>query len=205
MSKRKGVTLDEKRSRLLQIFYEKREFFTLKELEKIAPKEKGIVVQSVKDVLQNLVDDGLVHSDKIGTSIYFWAFPGEKITSLENRIAEAKRKIVEAEFKIRKLNEEIEKEKAGKEDSEEKQILLKEIEELKRSEADLLGLIDKFKDIDPAEIAKLAEQSELYKDAANTWTDNIYAIQSWCKNKFDIEREFLNKQFNIPDELEYLD
>lgn len=76
MSKRKGVPLDEKKSRLLQIFYEKREFFTLKELEKIAPKEKGIVVQSVKDVLQNLVDDGLVHSDKIGTSIYFWAFPG---------------------------------------------------------------------------------------------------------------------------------
>lgn len=76
MSKRKGVSLDEKRARMLQLFYEKREFFTLKELEKIAPKEKGIVAQSVKDVLQNLIDDGLVRTDKIGTSIYFWAFPG---------------------------------------------------------------------------------------------------------------------------------
>lgn len=76
MSKRKGLTLDEKRMRMLHLFYEKKEFFTLKELEKIAPKEKGIIAQSVKDVLQTLVDDGLVRSEKIGTSVYFWTFPG---------------------------------------------------------------------------------------------------------------------------------
>lgn len=76
MSKRRGVSLDEKRTRMLQIFYEKREFFTLKEIEKIAPKEKGIVVQSVKDILQALVDDDLVRAEKIGTSTYFWRFPG---------------------------------------------------------------------------------------------------------------------------------
>lgn len=76
MSKRKGVSFEEKRIRLLQLFYEKKEFFTLKELEKIAAKEKGIVAQAVKDVLQTLVDDGLVRSEKIGTSVYFWIFPG---------------------------------------------------------------------------------------------------------------------------------
>lgn len=76
MSKRRGVSLDEKRARMLQIFYEKKEFFTLKELEKIAPKEKNIVMQSVKDVVEALVDDGLIRSERIGTSIYFWRFPG---------------------------------------------------------------------------------------------------------------------------------
>jgi hypothetical protein len=49
--------------------------FSSQELEKIAPKEKGITEQSVKDVVQSLVDDGLVDTDKIGTSVYFWAFP----------------------------------------------------------------------------------------------------------------------------------
>ena len=49
--------------------------FSSQELEKIAPKEKGITEQSVKEVVQSLVDDGLVDTDKIGTSIYFWAFP----------------------------------------------------------------------------------------------------------------------------------
>lgn len=76
MSKRKGVSAEEKRIRMLQIFYEKKEFFQLKDLEKIAPNEKGIVVQSVKDVLQQLVDDGQIDTDKIGTSVYYWAFPG---------------------------------------------------------------------------------------------------------------------------------
>lgn len=45
------------------------------ELEKIAPKEKGIIMQSVKEVVQSLVDDSLVDTDKIGTSVYFWSYP----------------------------------------------------------------------------------------------------------------------------------
>lgn len=46
------------------------------ELEKVAPKLKGIVANSVKDVIQKLLDDGLIDSDKIGTSVYYWSFPG---------------------------------------------------------------------------------------------------------------------------------
>lgn len=89
---RKGVSAEEKRSRMLQLFHEKGECFQLKvniyfmlfhlnndvcfkELEKLAPKEKGIIANSVKDVVQKLVEDGLVETDKIGTSVYFWSFP----------------------------------------------------------------------------------------------------------------------------------
>lgn len=32
---------------------------------------------SVKEILQSLVDDGLVDTDRIGTSNYFWAFPSK--------------------------------------------------------------------------------------------------------------------------------
>lgn len=42
--------------------------FQLKELEKLGPK-KGVISQSVKDVIQSLVDDDLVLKDKIGTSV----------------------------------------------------------------------------------------------------------------------------------------
>nr|XP_034186728.1 meiotic nuclear division protein 1 homolog [Osmia lignaria] len=203
MSKRKGISLDEKRARMLQIFYEKKEFYTLKELEKIAPKEKGIIVQSVKDVLQTLVDDGLVRSEKIGTTVYFWTFPGENITAIEQRISEASKKIVEAEFKLQKLKEACVKEQIGKEDTEERQILLHELEELKAKEVQLKKQIAKFSDADPEAIAKLVEKAQEYKDAANVWTDNIFAIQSWCKRKFDISEELLNKQFNIPNDLDY--
>lgn len=42
--------------------------FQLKELEKLGPK-KGVISQTVKDVVQSLVDDDLVSKDKIGTSV----------------------------------------------------------------------------------------------------------------------------------------
>ncbi|WJX86741.1 Meiotic nuclear division protein 1 [Trifolium repens] len=40
----------------------------------MGPK-KGVITQSVKDVVQSLVDDDLVSKDKIGTSVYFWSLP----------------------------------------------------------------------------------------------------------------------------------
>lgn len=52
----------------------------LKDLEKAATKEKGIPLQTVKDVLTSLVSDDMVDTDKIGTSVYFWSFPSKNST-----------------------------------------------------------------------------------------------------------------------------
>ena len=41
-SKRRGLSVEEKRTRLLELFFEKKDFFQLKELEKMGQKEKGI-------------------------------------------------------------------------------------------------------------------------------------------------------------------
>jgi len=43
----------------------KGDFYTYKEIEKIATQEKKIVLQSVKEVLQSLVDDGLVFPSRL--------------------------------------------------------------------------------------------------------------------------------------------
>ncbi|KAF3573778.1 hypothetical protein F2Q69_00058918 [Brassica cretica] len=55
---------EEKRKKMLQIFYDSQDFFLLKELEKMGPK-KGVISQSVKDVIHSLVDDDLVSKDKV--------------------------------------------------------------------------------------------------------------------------------------------
>jgi hypothetical protein len=57
----------------------------LKDMEKAAAK-KGVVFQAVKDVVQSLVDDSLVHMDKIGTSNWFWSFPGAADSALRARL-----------------------------------------------------------------------------------------------------------------------
>lgn len=56
------------------------------DLEKIAPKLKGITSMSVKDVVTSLVDDGMVDTDKIGTSVYFWAFPSKASANRKRKL-----------------------------------------------------------------------------------------------------------------------
>ena len=91
---KKGISWDEKRKRILQIYYDQvslldrpksicnfhsyfqKAVFNLKEIEKIGAK-KGVIVQAIKDVNQSLVDDNLVESDKIGIGSFFWALPSK--------------------------------------------------------------------------------------------------------------------------------
>ena len=93
MSKKRGLSIEEKRQRMLQLFHEKKEFLLLKEVERVAFKEKGIVSQSVKEVLQSLVDDDMVNSDKIGSSVYFWAFPSNSLVMKKKKLNELTVKI----------------------------------------------------------------------------------------------------------------
>ena len=86
MAPKKGVSFDDKRLRLLEIFA-RAEVFTLKEIEKIGSKEKGIVEQTIKDVLQTLVDDALVETDKIGAGNFYWALPSKAGNSRRSQIS----------------------------------------------------------------------------------------------------------------------
>jgi len=41
----------------------------------------------VKDVVQSLVDDDMVHQEKIGISNFFWAFPSEASVKVRAQIS----------------------------------------------------------------------------------------------------------------------
>ncbi|XP_011404347.1 PREDICTED: meiotic nuclear division protein 1 homolog [Amphimedon queenslandica] len=204
MSKRKGLSLEEKRQRLLQIFYEKKEFFQLKELEKIAPKEKGITLQSVKDVLQSLVDDGLVDSERIGTSNYFWSFPSKASNIRKRKRDELKEKL--ESLKRRKVNlEQLLKDTLkGREETAERTAVLESLEEKNALKVDLKMELDKYKHCDPEAIGNLQKETVTATEATNRWTENVFTIKSWCKNKFGTEESTLNSLFNIPEELDYI-
>ena len=82
MSK-KGVSAEDKRTRILEIFHEEDDVFNLKIIEKLGAK-KGVIMQAVKDVVQSLIDDDLVKCEKIGISNYLWAFAAETSTKCQN-------------------------------------------------------------------------------------------------------------------------
>lgn len=67
MSRAKPVSAAEKRIRILDLFNETAEVWQLKEIEKMAPTRKGVVSQSVKDIVDGLVSDGLVQTERVGS------------------------------------------------------------------------------------------------------------------------------------------
>jgi len=204
MSKRKGLSVEEKRQRMMEFFFEKKEFFQLKELEKQCQKEKGITSMSVKEVLQSLVDDGMVDTDKIGTSVYLWAFPSKASQNRKRKLESVTHQLEEGERKRRATEEMIAKSKLGREDSELRSRVLAQLSERQSAHKALLTEIASYQDCDPEVMQQMKRDAVTAKEASNRWTDNVFAIKSWIKNKFNFDESTIDKQFEIPDGFDYI-
>ncbi|KAG8371512.1 hypothetical protein BUALT_Bualt13G0095300 [Buddleja alternifolia] len=207
MSKKRGLSLDEKREKMLQIFYDSQDFFLLKELEKLGPK-KGVISQSVKDVVQTLVDDDLVFKDKIGTSVYFWSLPscaGNQLRSIQRKLdsdlQSSKRRYTELIDQCNSL-------KKGRENSDEREEALDELKTIEQKYNELKNEIEQYSDNDPATFEAKKKAIEVVHAAANRWTDNIFTLRQWCSNNFPQAKEQLDHLYNevgITEDFDYLE
>ncbi|XP_067876237.1 meiotic nuclear division protein 1 homolog [Heterodontus francisci] len=205
MSKKKGLSIEEKRTRMMEIFFETKDVFQLKDLEKIAPKAKGITSMSVKEVLQSLVDDGMVDTDRIGTSNYFWAFPSKAVHIRKKKLEQLERQLIEGTQRKQSLQQSIEKAKVGRQNTDSRAAMLKELEGLRLQRNQLKAELEKYQECDPEVIEEIRQLNKIAKDAANRWTDNVFAIKSWANKKFGFERNQIDKTFGIPEDFDYID
>ncbi|KAI9273894.1 meiotic nuclear division protein 1 [Helicostylum pulchrum] len=198
---RKGVSADEKRKRIESIFHETGEFYQLKDIEKLGPK-RGVVSQSVKEVLTSLVDDGLVTMDKIGTSNYFWSYPSAAVQTKKNKLHDLQEKLAKETARKLKLEKQIEEEKEGREASEERDLILSQLKEQQDISKELNKELNKYKENDPVLFETKEKAAQIAREAANRWTENIWEMQSYCINNFGIERSTFDQQFGIKDDFD---
>ncbi|XP_066394047.1 meiotic nuclear division protein 1 homolog [Miscanthus floridulus] len=206
MSKKRGLSLEEKREQMLQIFYESQDFFLLKELEKMGPK-KGVISQSVKDVVQSLVDDDLVLKDKIGTSVYFWSLPSCAGNQLRNTYNKLESDLSNSRKRYMELVEHRDNLKRGREDSEEREAALEELKTVELHHKKLKEELDAYADSDPASVEAMKDAIDVAYSAANRWTDNIFTLQQWCSTTFPEAKEQLEhmyREVGITEDFEYL-
>ncbi|ERN15226.1 hypothetical protein AMTRI_Chr05g58540 [Amborella trichopoda] len=207
MSKKRGLSLEEKREQILQIFYESQDFFLLRELEKLGPR-KGVVSQTVKDVVQSLVDDDLVSKDKIGSSVYFWSLPSCAGNQLRNAYSKLESDIASSKKRFDELVQQRDSLKKGREESDEREaalVGLKAIEEQYNALKDEMAL---YADNDPAVIEAMKDATDVAHAATNRWTDNIFTLQHWCSGNFPEAKEQLEhlyKEVGITDSLDYIE
>eukprot|EP01135_Chromosphaera_perkinsii_P011366 Nk52_evm11s2391 gene=Nk52_evmTU11s2391 len=62
-----------------------------------------------------------------------------------------------------------------------------------------------FKESDPDIIDGQKKKIKLAAQSANRWTDNIYNVKTWCRDKFNIASEDIDKNFDIPEDIDYLE
>ncbi|XP_075634579.1 meiotic nuclear division protein 1 homolog isoform X2 [Castanea sativa] len=192
---------------MLQIFYESQDFFLLKELEKLGPR-KGVISQSVKDVVQSLVDDDLVSKDKIGTSVYFWSLPSCAGNQLRNVYHKLESDLQSSKKRLAELVDQCNALKRGREESDEREEALAELKAIEKNYLALKDQMGQYMENDPAAFDAMKEAIEITHAAANRWTDNIFTLRQWCSNKFPEAKEQLEnmyKEVGITDDFDYLE
>lgn len=207
MSKKRGLSLEDKRNQLLLIFHESQDFYLLRELEKIGPR-KGVISQSVKDVLQSLVDDDLVLKDKIGTSVYFWSLPSSAGNQLRQVQAKLESDLSDVKQQQDKCSQHLESCKKGREDTAEREMAVLELKEMEEKYKSLKTELEVYVDNDPATFEAMKEACKVAHTAINRWTDNIFALQQWCSNNFPDSKDKLGtvyREVGITEDFDYME
>ncbi|KAJ7045518.1 meiotic nuclear division protein 1 [Mycena alexandri] len=198
----RGLSAEEKRVKLLEIFHESKDFYQLKELEKLGPKLKGIVSQSVKEVLQSLVDDGLVQGDKIGSSNFFWSFPSQRGTIMQNRLKQAKETREGHQAQQTELRGHIEVEKAVRVNNESRTERLETLGRLKKTHVGLLDELGAYGACDPAKVEETRRAVTLAKEAAVRWTDNYSMLLSHFTRQYGVDAGEIRRHLGVEEEYE---
>ena len=136
-----------------------------------------------------------------------------------------KEQVEESKQKLNSLNNQLKKVEIGKEESDKRGKLMKQLETIKEERNELESKLKMISGCDPETVKRMKVEVTQAKEAINRWTgkmlivnlmylnvnfifyltsDNVFSIKSWCKNKFMLDEEVINKQFDIPEDLDYM-
>ena len=180
--------------------------WSAQELEKIASK-RGINSMIVKDILQGMADDDLIHAEKVGISTYYWCFPSEAGVRARNLVSQLERELEQVKGEKTKVDCELCTRQALVHDCEERPGLVEELSRVKSELDALQARMAKFADCDPEAYVLMKEAVPKSKEAVNRWVENIWALEGWMKKKFEgrgkeIDQFF--KQCGVTDDLDTL-
>ncbi|CAM9576432.1 unnamed protein product [Discosporangium mesarthrocarpum] len=200
---RKGLSAEEKASKLLSIYQTTKKVFTLKDIEKAGAKQ-GIVLNTIKEVNQTLVDDGLVDMDKIGSSNFFWSFPSKMMVARRNLVNSLKEEIKEVEDNIVIQKRKAEELEADRVDTAERRVKLQRLQDASQRMQELEKEFETLKENDPAILEKATELLQVCKDGVNRWTDNTWAIKSWMVKKKGMAGSNVDRFLQIKSDFDYV-
>ncbi len=172
MKKKRGLSFEDKRERMLSIFSINETFYHIKEVEKEGIK-KGIPYPNIKDILKSLIGDDLVESDKIGSSILYWSLKKKTFSVKKNKIMLNNEEIGKYEKDNEQLKEMIKEVKKQKQETEEYKRLRIEMETLQDEIRNIDNELEQYIMNDPEKYKEYENDNIIYMSAFEVLCDNI--------------------------------
>ncbi|EIJ87414.1 hypothetical protein NEPAR06_2039 [Nematocida parisii] len=197
MSRAKPLSMEEKTKRILDLLQTKDTVFNLKELEKLGQKEKGVVPQSMKEVIDILVSENKVKEKKVGITKYYWSFRSDIKLYKE---VETRKLIKEMEGLNKAkdlLNEEISVMKQNRSTLPDREAKISQLNEMKKDLEESTKKVAILDENNPIRITRLKEELSVAKQDLSDWGDAFNIIQNHIKDKFNITQQDFVKSFGI--------
>jgi len=176
-----------------RIYHKTQQVYTEKEIIALAAKA-GVNANSIPDIHQSLIDDGLVEKEKIGGSNYCWSFKAKKDRMAQKHHEETLKQIEELKPKVEEASAKLADAKRGREEGdddngESRAQKLARLQELTKKKSEYEQELEGLKENDPAALADLEKEYKLVLEAANRWTDNIFECKSYLVKKRGMEKK----------------
>ncbi|ODV60797.1 Mnd1p [Ascoidea rubescens DSM 1968] len=221
--KKKGLSLEEKKLKLLEFFKKEHNFYTIKEVESLGSKYIGVNSMQMKEILQHLIDDSLIKFEKCGITNFYWCFEFDLTKSINSNYSNLiKRKTTLIENN-QVLAEKIKKEKLSRvneltanqllmvkeqlkinndngNNDINRNYLLAKVKEFSNDLEKKLQILNDYTENDPRNLDEKINQLTKIGYNIDLITDNIDLLISYWVNNKNLETSALKKEFNIPDE-----
>lgn len=123
----------------------------------------------------------------------------------ENTQKSLKEELAKLQESREKMEKHFAEASASRKESAERTELLQRMAELESAKAIAAAKLEMHRANDPKLLAAKRDAAKEAKLASNRWTDNIFTLQSYCANNFNIPRSQFNEQFNLPEDFDYVE
>jgi hypothetical protein len=162
------------------------------------------VTQTIKEVVQSLVDDCRVSMEKIGAKNFFYAFPSTTYRNLMNRTEKLEEDIAGDQAHAEAATAESATLEADRGESEERAAAEARLAALEAEQAELEAKLKVHADNDPAVLERLADNVLAAKQGADRWTDNVFSMRQMCVTKFNTDAKQFDRMMGITDSFDYV-
>lgn len=201
----KKTSEEEKLKKIVEFFEATSDVYSLKELEKKLPKSCGISGLVVKDLVQTLVSENRINSEKCGSSNLYWRFRYQEHHRLQ---CETERNTNAIEV-LRKENErllcEVNAIEKSIEDTDERQELLNTYWKLRHEKEELHKKKIECERYSTEQYKNLEKSTADLRKCINKITDDIFSLKHYLHSKFGIESKAFHEYFKIPEDLDYIE